>query len=99
MLLKETIRLLKTRDMIKEKIIKTKVIMISQCQIYMVFCHTNLGYCVTLVNKFETERTRVDVHASFYCSIYPLNFLDFKVNLIAVSNKLRFCWNLNLLLP
>lgn len=34
--------------------------------------HTNLDHCVTLQNTFGTERTRVEVCASFYYR--PLNY-------------------------
>ena len=63
-------------------------------QIYMVFGHTDLDHCITYVNIFETERAKVDTYVSFNYSADPLNFFDFKMNLIANSNKLKFCWNL-----
>ena len=97
MLLKEAIRLFKTK--VIKKMVRKKLIVIGQSQIYMVFGCTNLEHCVTQVNVTETERTRVEVLASFYYSIDPLNLSDFKMNLIANSNKLQFSWKFNALLP
>ena len=57
-----------------------------QSQIYMVYGHTDLDHCVTLANIFGTEGTRIEVCASFYYGIEPLNLFDFIMNLIADFN-------------
>ena len=67
MLLKRAIRLLKTKQMMKKWLWSTV------SKIYMVCGYTDLDNCVALVNIFRPERTRVEVWASFYYSIKPLN--------------------------
>lgn len=53
--------------LIKTKEIKRKkLIMICQSEVFIVCGHTALGNCITLVNRFSNERTRVGMCTSFY---------------------------------
>ena len=78
---------------------KTNVIMFYQSQIYMVFDHNKFRpLCQVSKYIYGTERTMVEMYTFFCYIIDPLNLSDFKVNLIADSDKLQFCWKLNFLL-
>ena len=65
--------------------------MICQSEVFIVCGHTALGNCITLVNRFSTERTRVGMCASFYYSIEPLNLSNFLINLATDFKILQFC--------
>ena len=64
----------------------------------MVFDYNILDQCYISKYIYGTKRTKVEVYASFYYSIGPLHLSGFKMNLIADSNKLQFCWKLKFLL-
>lgn len=46
---------------------------------------------------YGTKRWQVEVYASVCYSTGAMHLSDFKINLIADSNKLKFCWKLNFL--
>ena len=55
---------------------------------------------MTLLTHIEgsEQETEIELRDIFYCTIEPLNFSDFAMNLIYL-NMSQFCWSLNLLLP
>ena len=67
--------------------------------IYITFPQYQIQIYTVLCNKIYNMGQKEQGRGVCCYSIDPLNLSDFKMNLIADSNKIQFCWKLNFLLP